>query len=192
MQELYHTAANSRSRERNRHPTEILTLIRRASIATIIRIPYVHTLGNEQDFLYATTDVAIWSCSETGLAITAACGAVLRPLFREILASSRTVGSRAMSRGKDYSGMFGSEVEKRVSVVRNSRRRNSLDDGTGDEVPLQPLDQRGGGGTYKSDYNVGISTKAWHPDEEDRGDYLGRGPSDVKSVATSTRNVMSK
>ena len=163
----------------------------RASIATIIRIPYVHTLGNESDFLYATTDVAIWSCSETGLAITAACGAVLRPLFREILASSRNASSRAMSRGKDYSGMFGSEVEKRVSIARNSRRRTSIDDGTGDEVPLQPLDRRGEGGAYKSDYNIGISTKAWHPDEEDREDYLGRGPSDAKSAGTRTRDVLS-
>lgn len=175
----------------NRSPTVKLTPTPRASIATIIRIPYVHTLGNESDFLYATTDVAIWSCSETGLAITAACGAVLRPLFREILASSRSAGSRALSRGKDYSGMFGSEVEKRVSVVRNSRRRASLDDGTGDEVPLQPLDQRGGG-AYKNDYNIGVSAKAWHPDEEDREDYLGRGPSDVKSAVTSTRDVISK
>lgn len=95
-----------------------------------------------------------------------------------------------MSRGKDYSGMFQSDVEKRVSIVRNSRRRASIDDGTGDEVPLQPLDQRGG--TYKSAYNIGISTKAWHPDEEDREDYLGRGPSDAHSDTTRTRDVVSK
>lgn len=87
--------------------------------------------------------------------------------------------------------MFGSEVEKRVSVVRNSRRRASLDDGTGDEVPLQPLDQRGGG-AYKSDYNIGISTKAWHPDEEDREDYQGRGSPDAGIAVTKTRDIVSK
>lgn len=155
-----------------------------ASIATIIRIPYVHTLGNEQDFLYATTDVAIWSCSETGLAITAACGAVLRPLFREILASSRNASSRAMSRGKNYSNTFGSEIEKRAPAIRNSRRRDSLGDGTGDEVPLQPLDQRGGS-SFKSDH-IGVSTKVWHPDEEDRELYLGRAEIVV------TQDVVSK
>jgi hypothetical protein len=121
----------------------VLTM-RRASIATIIRIPYVHTLGDEQDFLYATTDVAIWSCSETGLAITAACGAVLRPLFREALASSRHVSSRAISGGKNYSNTFNSSIENRTSAVKNNARFTSLGDGAGDEVPLQPLAQRGG------------------------------------------------
>lgn len=162
-----------------------------ASIATIIRIPYVHTLGNEQDFLYATTDVAIWSCSETGLAITAACGAVLRPLFREILASSRNASSRAMSRGKNYSNTFGSEIEKRAPAIRNSRRRDSLGDGTGDEVPLQPLDHRGGS-SFKSDHNIRVSTKAWHSDEEDRELYLGREPSDAEIVVTTRQDVVSK
>jgi hypothetical protein len=129
---------------RERQSMLVLT-IRRASVATIIRIPYVHTLGDEQDFLYATTDVAIWSCSETGLAITAACGAVLRPLFREALASSRHVSSRAISRGKNYTSKFNSSIEKRTSVVKNNARFTSLGDGAGDEVPLQPLsDQRGG------------------------------------------------
>ena len=45
-------------------------------------------MRNEADFLYATTDVAIWSCSETGLAITAACCATLRPLFRSWFGAS--------------------------------------------------------------------------------------------------------
>ena len=165
--------------------------MRRASIATIIRIPYVHTLADEADFLYATTDVAIWSCSETGLAITAACGAVLRPLFSEILASSRNASSRAMSRGKSYSETLGSSSEKRSQVGRNSRRRPSLDDGTGDEVPLQPLGQHGRG-PYKSDHRVGVSTKAWHPDEEDRELYLGRGPPASNIVVTRTRDVVSQ
>jgi hypothetical protein len=167
----------------------VVLIMRSASIATIIRIPYVHTLGNESDFLYATTDVAIWSCSETGLAITAACGAVLRPLFRELLSSSRLVGSRAMSRGKNYSETFGSTTEKRSQVTRNSRRRPSLGDGTGDEVPLQPLGQKGGG-PYKSD--VRVSTKAWHPDEDDRELYLGTGPSDASIVVTRTQDVVFK
>jgi len=135
----------------------VLTM-RRASIATIIRIPYVHTLGDEQDFLYATTDVAIWSCSETGLAITAACGAVLRPLFREVLASSRHVSSRAISRGKNYSNTFNSGLDKRTPAVRNNSRCTSLGYGTSDEVPLQPLDQRGGG-SFSDHHNMGISTK---------------------------------
>jgi hypothetical protein len=70
----------------NTQPTPTLTYAYRASTATIIRIPYVHTLSDQTDFLYATTDVAIWSCVETGLGIAAACCATLRPLFRSFLA----------------------------------------------------------------------------------------------------------
>ena len=55
-----------------------------ASTATIIRLPYVHTLAS-QDFLYATIDVAIWSTAETGMGITASSLATLRPLFRTFL-----------------------------------------------------------------------------------------------------------
>ena len=63
-------------------------LLPRASAATVARIPYIHTLADQKDFLYSTTDVAIWSCSETGLAITAACCATLRPLIRNYVTSS--------------------------------------------------------------------------------------------------------
>lgn len=70
-----------------------------ASIATIARIPYIHTLSNQADFLYATADVAIWSCCETGLAITACSSATLRPLFRHFLDRTRLSSSRT-SRGE--------------------------------------------------------------------------------------------
>lgn len=48
----------------------------------MIRIPYVKDLSNQEDFLYATTDVAIRSTSETGIGIAAFSIATLRPLFR--------------------------------------------------------------------------------------------------------------
>ncbi|KAI9928688.1 hypothetical protein ASPWEDRAFT_24673 [Aspergillus wentii DTO 134E9] len=64
-----------------------------ASIAVIVRIPYIHTLHNP-DFLYATTGIAIWSNIETGLGIFAGSMATLRPLLRKFRAptnpSSRT------------------------------------------------------------------------------------------------------
>jgi hypothetical protein len=63
-----------------------------ASAATIIRFPYVPGLSNTADFLYATTDVAIWSITETGLGITASAAATLRPLFRTFLSRSRLMG----------------------------------------------------------------------------------------------------
>ena len=44
---------------------------------------YVHEFA-DADFLYGTTDIAIWSCTEQGLAITAGSLATLRPLLRLI------------------------------------------------------------------------------------------------------------
>jgi hypothetical protein len=57
----------------------------RASAATIIRLPFVYTLTHSQDFLWDTTDVAIWSSVEPGIGITAISLATLRPLFRKFL-----------------------------------------------------------------------------------------------------------
>ena len=56
-------------------------------MATIIRVPYVKSLNNTEDFLYATIEVAIWSSCELGLGMTAANCATLRPLFRKLLPS---------------------------------------------------------------------------------------------------------
>jgi hypothetical protein len=53
-----------------------------ASTITIVRIPYLHNLEASPDFLYAATDVSIWSVAETGLAILACAATTLRPLFR--------------------------------------------------------------------------------------------------------------
>ncbi|KKK15858.1 hypothetical protein ARAM_003880 [Aspergillus rambellii] len=52
-----------------------------ASAAVIVRIPYLHYY-KDPDFLYATTDISIWSNVEAGLGITAGSLVTLRPLFR--------------------------------------------------------------------------------------------------------------
>lgn len=65
-----------------------LTPYNSASSATIVRFPYLHSLTDIGDFLYSTADVAIWSTVETGLGITAAGFATLRPLLRKFLGGS--------------------------------------------------------------------------------------------------------
>jgi hypothetical protein len=55
-----------------------------ASIATIIRIPYINGLKPGSDFLYNATDVSIWSMIETGLALSACAAATIRPLYRKL------------------------------------------------------------------------------------------------------------
>jgi hypothetical protein len=99
----------------------ILSMGAIASTATIIRIPYVHTLGNLEDFLYATTDVAIWSCVETGLGITAACLATLRPLFRSWLANS-TLGSTNRRGNGASNGLPGSAVAPKYGYAKGHSR----------------------------------------------------------------------
>lgn len=71
--------------------------MRSGSTATIIRIPFIKQLAQD-DFLYSTTDVAIWSTVEPGIGITAAAMATLRPLFRTFLSRSKLFGSSTRSR----------------------------------------------------------------------------------------------
>lgn len=52
-----------------------------ASAAVIVRIPYLHDY-KDPDFLYATTDISIWSNVEASLGIAAGSLVTLRPLFR--------------------------------------------------------------------------------------------------------------
>ncbi|KAI0887404.1 uncharacterized protein GGS22DRAFT_186236 [Annulohypoxylon maeteangense] len=64
-----------------------------ASIATIIRIPYIWQLAAENaDRLHVFTVVSIWSTVENGLGLIASSLATLRPLYRKIFG---TAGSRA-------------------------------------------------------------------------------------------------
>ena len=59
------------------------------STATIIRLPYTSTLKPYKgDFLYRTTDFAIWTTVEVGVGITASCIATLKPLFKAALGST--------------------------------------------------------------------------------------------------------
>ncbi|KAK3059944.1 hypothetical protein LTS18_009685 [Coniosporium uncinatum] len=67
------------------------------STATVIRIPFVGQLSNWDDFLWNTTDVAIWSTVEPGIGITCCCIATLRPLLKLLL---HKAGLRSSSQGQ--------------------------------------------------------------------------------------------
>jgi len=64
------------------------------SAATIIRMPYLWTVkGYKGDFLWRTTDVALWTTVEVGVGITAGCAATLKPLlksFRNMIGAQST------------------------------------------------------------------------------------------------------
>lgn len=73
-----------------------------ASSATIVRFPYLHTLTDIGDFLYSTSDVAIWSTVETGLGITAAAIATLRPLLRQFFGGGSSAEGAGTSAGTGW------------------------------------------------------------------------------------------
>ncbi|KAI0177903.1 hypothetical protein BJ166DRAFT_600519 [Pestalotiopsis sp. NC0098] len=69
-----------------------------ASSATIVRFPYLHFLNDTDDFLYSTSDIAMWSTIETGLGITAAGVATLRPLLKTFFGGSSAPGHGTSAR----------------------------------------------------------------------------------------------
>ncbi|KAK8058863.1 hypothetical protein PG994_009311 [Apiospora phragmitis] len=80
----------------------VVLLLAAGVIATIVRFPYLYSLTDVDDFLYSTSDVAIWSTVETGIAITTAGLATLRPLFRSVFglgSSAPGAGTSAQQQG---------------------------------------------------------------------------------------------
>ncbi|KXH49473.1 hypothetical protein CSIM01_03761 [Colletotrichum simmondsii] len=63
----------------------ILGLAAVGSTATIVRAFYIPTLLDDEDFLYETSNFAIWSTVEPGIGIVAASIAMLRPLYQMVL-----------------------------------------------------------------------------------------------------------
>ncbi|KAF6809058.1 integral membrane protein [Colletotrichum sojae] len=99
-----------------------------ASAAVVVRMPFVKDFKNP-DFLYATVDIAIWSTTEQGLAITAGSLATLRPLFR--LVGSRLGFTSMGPSGVDHSERGGApsamggrvkDVSNNSSASRHARR----------------------------------------------------------------------
>jgi hypothetical protein len=74
-----------------------------SSVAVVVRIPYVVNLASTDDFLWVTTDVAIWSCVEPGLGLTIINLVVTRPLLRSVFSSFGAMTSAARSRKQGYS-----------------------------------------------------------------------------------------
>ncbi|KAF2019494.1 hypothetical protein BU24DRAFT_419111 [Aaosphaeria arxii CBS 175.79] len=65
------------------------------STATIVRLPYISGMNDTAEFLYSTTDVAIWSTCETGIGLATSAAATLRPLLRQVFGELSTTGESA-------------------------------------------------------------------------------------------------
>ncbi|KAL5364389.1 putative integral membrane protein [Aspergillus floccosus] len=104
-----------------------------ASSAVIIRIPFLQTFKDE-DFLYATWQISIWSNVEANLGIAAGSMSTIRPLIRKIHNTSlitrirhRThafqlfslIGKSHRSGGEVYSPTFDNEYGSTTTVPAN-------------------------------------------------------------------------
>lgn len=98
----------------------ILALGAVASTATIIRIPYLHYLSDEVNFLYVTTDVAIWSTIEVGIAISASSFATLKPLFRQFFQATNLSSGSGRRSSQRPTGA------SRPGYVRSTRNGHSI------------------------------------------------------------------
>src|SRR5437588_1456639 len=92
-----------------------------ASTATIIRIPYITGLKPGSDFLYAATDVSIWSMIETGLALSASAAATLRPLYRKF--TNRSFGGHTTPQGATGYHQ-NTQASARAGYMRNGSGNN--------------------------------------------------------------------
>jgi hypothetical protein len=94
-----------------------------ACVATIVRMPFILNLYKDNDFLYETIDIALWSNVEPGVGIAAACIATLRPLLQ------RLVGQRASGWFSDHHApvkYYGSEGQNRESSGNSYALRDSI------------------------------------------------------------------
>lgn len=95
-----------------------------ASVAVLCRMAYVMDFENP-DFLWATLDIAIWSDTEQGLAITAGSLATLRPLYRKLATHFGISTTGQGESGKNTPQWYGGP-----STAKESKRKSLFNFGT--------------------------------------------------------------
>ncbi|KAF2853217.1 hypothetical protein T440DRAFT_390525 [Plenodomus tracheiphilus IPT5] len=103
----------------------ILAVAAIGSTGTVVRMKYIHTLMDGPDFLYYTTDVAIWSTVELGIGIVAGNIATLRPLIRQCLWCMHLAPE---PRGRQSRAYYPSDNDKKRKDRRGYRRSLSPSD----------------------------------------------------------------
>jgi hypothetical protein len=114
----------------------------------IVRIELTKNVNLDQDFLFAISDVAIWSMAEPCIGICCLSIVTYRPLFKS-LADKSTYGSASGANSKDISGLS-SRHRKGSSVFQSRGARptgkswqmmSTENDDNGDSLPLGPLNK---------------------------------------------------
>lgn len=142
-----------------------------ASTATIIRIPYVKNLKNLSDFLYATSDVAIWSTAETGLGMVASNLATLRPLLRTFLERSRLFGSSSGGQSKGWTPSSSGYIKSKTKGTYNNDEialRNDVGKQAGVTTVIESDLEKGEKGKPNGGWNTTSESKLTESSEEER------------------------
>ncbi|KAL4989775.1 hypothetical protein BDW68DRAFT_175533 [Aspergillus falconensis] len=135
-----------------------------ASIAIIIRLAFVQTI-HDPDYLYATVEVAIWSCIEIGLSITAGSLATTRPLFRVLHNRSFPPDNPF----DDPSNPSSNQNKSRRSISRSKSNLGSRSRRTSNRV-LTLEDDLGFNFGFGRNSFLSTSTRPRSPASEPRGD----------------------
>ncbi|KAF2702692.1 hypothetical protein K504DRAFT_394103 [Pleomassaria siparia CBS 279.74] len=157
----------------------VIALAAIGSTATIIRLPYTSTLeGYKGEFLYRTTDFAIWTTVEVGVGITAGCIATLKPLMASTASSmgySNTPTAQSRTSRMPWPSHGG--TNSKLGVAMNGQQLDDLSRGTD---------------TGKSASTTVMVTGGRLSGESDEETFLGtgqRGGSKKKKKVIITREV---
>jgi len=114
-----------------------------ASTAPIVRLPYLAGLLNNSDFLWATTDVAIWSVVELGIGLIVISLPACRPLFGSTRFFAPTI---VASSNTPSNAQYGSSK-------RSANTRSAQEDAFQGQDSLSSVSNNGNGGrgTFLSD-----------------------------------------
>lgn len=102
----------------------LLTPEYRASVATIVRIPYADGILDNPDYLHTSTDIGIWSTVEIGIALTASSLATLKPLLRRMRLFNMSDVMSYGSRSRTQTGGANAPSTKRGSHVKTFSQGN--------------------------------------------------------------------
>ncbi|KAL6703831.1 hypothetical protein ACN47E_009050 [Coniothyrium glycines] len=104
----------------------VIALAAIGSTATIIRLPYTRALeGYKGDFLYRTTDFAIWSTVEVGLGVAAGSIATLRPLMKQAFELTRSASVMPWSKPSlNKSGLHAHSTSQQLTDFKPSAQKS--------------------------------------------------------------------
>ncbi|EKG12308.1 hypothetical protein MPH_10613 [Macrophomina phaseolina MS6] len=147
------------------------------STATIVRMPYIKGFKATHDFLYESTDIAIWSTIEPGIGMTAACIATLRPLLQHVLHRTglSTPDKRSNYPDGSYGNQLGSTKNKNRSgngYIRSNSYSHHLDS-------LRPDTITGTATVIVSGGDGSSSNRNWRDDSDKGSDEHIIGSSDI-------------